>query len=68
MGIRTYKAGHEVEQPFYTNRNNHVHQNQVNFIIAESLFWEKNIKALKKLMMKPITTVKKIVKMALKPN
>lgn len=68
MGIITYKA---VEQPFYTNRTvrtNFAHQNQVNFIIAESLFWEKNIKALKKLMMKPITTVKKIVKMAMKPN
>lgn len=65
MGIQTYKT---VNRPNYTNKTSFVHQNQVNFIIAESIFWDKNIKALKKLMMKPVTTVKKIVKMAMKPN
>lgn len=71
MGVQAYK---NMERSRFTYHTDVVHQNQVNFIIAESLFWEKNMKAFKKLLMKPFAIIKKVnaipklVKMAVKPN
>lgn len=71
MDKRAHKT---VERPLFTSRPNLAHQHQVNFIIAESMFWEKKYTSFKKLLLKPVAIVKKfksigkLVKKAMKPN